>query len=206
MTDTPAEPDGPAYPGEPTGDATPPAEPLEPVAPPEEPETPDDPETPPLPVEPVEPPAPLHPVDARPEKLTRAKLLPIEGVIYCLEHTAVHDDTEDPYETGASECSKSEHRPVLYRARKGDIDESVPTDTDEAGLPTAVRTQVLCANGASMTDEERATVVGMLRVQIRKVKSNRTGARKLFGDDYDTSLHDEKLALLEGAARRVGGA
>lgn len=65
--------------------------------------------------------------------LTKAKMLPVEGVVYCLTHTSVHDDTLDPFDEGSKTCWEGMygartkamvHRPVYYRARKGDIDET----------------------------------------------------------------------------------
>jgi hypothetical protein len=57
--------------------------------------------------------------------LKRTKLLRVEGVIYCLIHTEVHENTVNPYSMGPeSWCDEREHRSVYYRARKGDIDES----------------------------------------------------------------------------------
>lgn len=66
------------------------------------------------------------------EYLTRAKKIRIEGVVYCLTHTTVHDDTLDPYGEGRNSCwddiygertKAMVHRTVFYGARKGDIDE-----------------------------------------------------------------------------------
>lgn len=65
-------------------------------------------------------------------RLARATILPVEDVVYCLSHTTVHADTTDPYGEGPGTCMKEwgsgiskamVHRRVLYRARKGDIDE-----------------------------------------------------------------------------------
>jgi hypothetical protein len=44
----------------------------------------------------------------------------IDGVVYCLDHGCVHDDSTDPYGMGYPECRREEHRPVYWRARKGD--------------------------------------------------------------------------------------
>jgi len=156
--------------------------PAEPTPPAPEPEPPAAPLVPP-----AEPPAPTE----RPERLERAKLMPIEGVIYCLDHEAVHDADD-------LDCDKADHRPVLYRARKGDLD---PTLGDEE----AVQTRVMAAENDVLPDAEKGVLAGLVRVQIRKVTRNKRGAKKLFGDEYDPSKHDAKLALLESAYRGLGG-
>jgi histidinol phosphatase-like enzyme len=56
--------------------------------------------------------------------LKTSKMVKVEGVVYCHDHTEVHEDTRNPYGEGPeSWCRKSEHRPVYYRARKGDYDD-----------------------------------------------------------------------------------
>lgn len=162
--------------------------------------------------------------------LTRAKMLPVEGVVYCLIHDAVHDDTTDPYDTGEVECTKDEHRPVYYRARKGDIDESKTLTIEmvgeeqhgevvgSIGLPEGalvidrltdvqerVKKRVIASRSDPLTDNEAGMLAGLVRVQIRKVERNKTGARKLFGDEYDPARHDDRLELLEGMYRKLGG-
>jgi hypothetical protein len=61
--------------------------------------------------------------------LERAKKVRIEGVVYCVEHTCVHDDTLDPYDEGRPSCFDNTyvertkamvHRPVYAGMRKGD--------------------------------------------------------------------------------------
>lgn len=58
----------------------------------------------------------------------------VEGVVYCLTHTAVHDDTLDPYDYGEPSCLTEAgvgttkamvHRTVFVGLRKGDFDEEV---------------------------------------------------------------------------------
>jgi hypothetical protein len=65
--------------------------------------------------------------------LEKGKMLRVEGVVYCLTHTCVHEDTLDPYDEGSKTCWEGMfgartkamvHRTVYYRARKGDIDEA----------------------------------------------------------------------------------
>ena len=66
--------------------------------------------------------------------LGRAKKVRVEGVVYCLEHTCVHDDTLDPYHEGQPTCFDNlygertkamVHRTVFAGLRKGDYDEEV---------------------------------------------------------------------------------
>lgn len=159
--------------------------------------------------------------------LTRAKMLPVDDVIYCLFHTAVHEDTTDPYSSGQAECEKSEHRPVYYRARKGDIDESIEVELygeakqgeshDATQLPDGtlmvdsltavqekVKTRVIAAaQGGELTESERGVVLGLIRMAIKKVARNREGARRLFGSEYDPAQHDQRLALLENAKGKL---
>jgi hypothetical protein len=49
----------------------------------------------------------------------KATMVKVEGVVYCHVHGSVHDDTTDPYNS-SDRCPKSEHRPVYFRARRGD--------------------------------------------------------------------------------------
>lgn len=67
-------------------------------------------------------------------QLEKSKMLKVEGEVYCLTHTCVHDDTLDPYGYGYPSCLKESegtgmgvtremvHRTLYYRARKGDLD------------------------------------------------------------------------------------
>ena len=160
--------------------------------------------------------------------LTRAKMLPVDDVIYCLFHTAVHEDTTDPYNSGQPECEKSEHRPVYYRARKGDIDESIEVEmhgepkqgeSSYAGgeLPdpvvivdslTGVQEQakarvIAASHGNELTADERGIVLGLIRMAIKKVAKNRAGAQRLFGAGYSPVQHDQRLALLENAKGKL---
>jgi hypothetical protein len=61
--------------------------------------------------------------------LERAKKVRIEGVVYCTEHTCVHDDTLDPYDEGRLSCFDNisgerwkgmVHRRVYAGMRRGD--------------------------------------------------------------------------------------
>lgn len=64
--------------------------------------------------------------------VTRAKKVRVPGVVYCLTHGQVHEDTLDPFGEGSKTCWENMtgertkamvHRTVFYGARKGDIDE-----------------------------------------------------------------------------------
>lgn len=55
------------------------------------------------------------------EFLDRSKMVLVEGVVYCHQLNEVHEDGINPYGMGPeSYCDPREHRPVYYRARKGD--------------------------------------------------------------------------------------
>ncbi len=166
--------------------------------------------------------------------LTRAKMLPVEGVVYCLEHTAVHDDTTDPYGYGEPDCKVEDHRAVLYRARKGDIDETLANDPDvvhammhgdeqqgeskradelpEGAVVTdsltaaqeQVKKRVIAASSAGLSEDEQGLLAGLVRVAIRKTEKNQVGAHKLFGDEYDPTRHTKRIAFLEGIYRKLG--
>jgi hypothetical protein len=162
--------------------------------------------------------------------LTRAKMLPVEGVVYCLHHGAVHDDTTDPYRYGEPECSKDEHRPVYYRARKGDIDESVEAEmygepavgeshgvsNDVAAVMTVdslsavqdkVKARIITAAAASqngaLTGAESDVVLGMVRVALATTTRNRAETISIFGSYFDTVQHDRRIELLENVRGKL---
>jgi hypothetical protein len=58
------------------------------------------------------------------EPLTKAQHVLVEGVVYCLDHGSVHDETTDPYGYGRPDCGKSEHRRVYAALRRGDWPEA----------------------------------------------------------------------------------
>ena len=166
--------------------------------------------------------------------LTRAKMLPVEGVVYCLEHAAVHDDTTDPYGYGEPDCKVEDHRAVLYRARKGDIDETIANDTENlrvelhgdeqqgetkgtdelpegavvtdslSAVQEQMKKRVIAASSAGLSEDEQGLLAGLVRVAIRKTEKNRVGASKLFGDEYDPTKHEKRIAFLEGIYRKLG--
>jgi len=51
--------------------------------------------------------------------LVKPARVKVEGQVYCLHHTAVHDDSTLPYGLG-DYCPKSMHRPVYAALRAGD--------------------------------------------------------------------------------------
>jgi hypothetical protein len=132
--------------------------------------------------------------------LSRAKMLPIEGVVYCLEHTAVHDDTTDPYGYGEPDCSVKEHRAVLYRARKGDIDETLANGDDPPD-----RTVIAAAQKDQLSDDERTLLRGLVERERSKAGSALAEMREVFGID-DLGQADRVLALLDSTYQKIGGA
>lgn len=67
--------------------------------------------------------------------LQKSKNVKVEGMVYCLAHTTVHEDTTDPYGYGYQSClteyngsgvgvTKAQvHRTLFAGLRKGDVDE-----------------------------------------------------------------------------------
>ena len=51
-----------------------------------------------------------------------SRLVQVEGMVWCHVHGEVHDaDTINPYGMGSEDwCDQREHRPIYWRARKGD--------------------------------------------------------------------------------------
>jgi hypothetical protein len=160
--------------------------------------------------------------------LTRAKMLPVDKVVYCLFHDAVHEETTDPYDSGQPECEVKEHRPVYYRARKGDIDESIEVEMHGeakqgessyaggelpdpvvivdslSGVQEQAKQRVIAAShGGELTENERGILLGLIRSAIKKVAKNRAGAKRLFGSAYDPTQHDARMALLENAKGKL---
>lgn len=53
--------------------------------------------------------------------LKGGEMVRVDGVVWCHTHGEVHDDTTSPYdEVGEDRCTTAEHRPVYFRARRGD--------------------------------------------------------------------------------------
>lgn len=56
--------------------------------------------------------------------LDKPKMQRIEGWVYCHQLGEVHEDSLNPYGMGPeSHCRRDEHRPLYYRARRGDYAE-----------------------------------------------------------------------------------
>jgi hypothetical protein len=125
--------------------------------------------------------------------LDRAKMLLIEDVVYCLEHTVVHDNTVNPYGEGEeSWCKATEHRTVYYRGRKGDVDESARGERVAAPM----------AKTEALTSDER-TLVAML-VDREHVRAENAFAelREIIGVG-DLAAGDELLELLASARHKL---
>jgi len=130
--------------------------------------------------------------DARNPYLERAKMLPVDGVVYCLEHTAVHDDTTDPYGHGAPDCEAKEHRTVYYRGRKGDIDE------------TPEHTRIIAKTQAEeLSSEERAMVVQLVDHAAAKTEEAAAAMYQIWPED-DLGGIRAKLAMLGSVTAKLG--
>lgn len=137
--------------------------------------------------------------------LVRPTMLPIQGVIYCLDHTAVHDDTTDPYRMGSEECRESEHRSVYYRGRKGDVDERVdmdePDDSDlgheKVRLPD---TRVIApSQGERLDGAERDLVIRMVNELFESSDDVLSKMRRLLGDDSKAVIEVEDMRNTAGS-------
>lgn len=53
--------------------------------------------------------------------MARRTTVPIDGLIYCLDHGTVHEETTDPYDYGEADCRVSEHRRIQAVSRYGDL-------------------------------------------------------------------------------------
>jgi hypothetical protein len=167
--------------------------------------------------------------------LTKSKMLPVEGVVYCLEHTAIHDATVNPFGEGEeSWCDEKEHRTVYYRARKGDVDESLEQDgiraqlvgepavgesrgVGELGEGTVVvdsltdvqqrvTRRIIAASSTPLNAEERALVLRLVADSTDDTENLGTALARTFGDE-DESLARvaHRLELLASTARKLGG-
>lgn len=54
-------------------------------------------------------------------RLPKGSRVPVDGQVYCLEHTTVHDDTTDPYRYGEPDCKVSDHRKLFWYSKRGDM-------------------------------------------------------------------------------------
>jgi len=141
--------------------------------------------------------APPEPPEHEPETglptLLKPALMPVESMVFCLDHLAVHADTVDPYGSGDDTCEPKDHRPLYYRARKGD-----PNDRKTDVEPTMI------AGGEALTQEQRHLLAGMARDELEQVVNARESVVRLFGDD-DVARFDRRIELLEDAYKRLGG-
>jgi hypothetical protein len=160
-------------------------------------------------------------------RLTRAKMLPVEDVVYCLFHSAVHEDTLDPYNSGQDECEKDEHRPVYYRARKGDYDEVTEArfvagepqhGTSEAvgevgegsvivdnlsAVQEQVMRRVIAAASVPLSGDERRLVSRLLKREYDRSEAAYGELRELVGHG-DLSSVETTLNLLHSALGKIG--
>jgi hypothetical protein len=136
--------------------------------------------------------------------LKRSAMLPVEGIVYCLEHTLVHDDTENPYGEGPeSWCKKDEHRPVYYRARKGDLDERAETEPNGAPRPRIAA----AASSDRLTTAESGLVVRLTRtLHTNLTEINQTLSRILGEDSTGDRRSDPLLALTNSILAKLDGA
>jgi len=102
--------------------------------------------------------------------LKRSTMLPIEGIVYCLEHTLVHDDTVNPYGMGEeSWCKKEDHRTVYYRGHKGDVDERLDEEARSRSKPQhgddrpGTRRMIAAPDQSGLSAAERQLVLRMTR-------------------------------------------
>lgn len=166
--------------------------------------------------------------------LTKSKMLPVEGVVYCLEHTAIHDATVNPFGEGPeSWCDEKEHRTVYYRGRKGDVDESLEQDGIRAQLvgepavgesrgvgelgegtvvvdsltdvQSRVTRRIIAENSTPLNAEERALVLRLVDEAQDATQSLETSLRRTFGnDDESLARVAHRLELLASVARKLG--
>jgi hypothetical protein len=143
-----------------------------------------------------EPETPPEPAEKSPY-LTAAKMMPIEGVVYCLKHEAVHEDDTDPYDYGTPDCETKDHRTVYYRGRKGDVDEAQLPEPTERGV-------IAAAKGTDLSDAERELAYRL----VDKAQNVAEGAYdtmcQIFGVDAEESKTIEKmLTVLENTGRKL---
>jgi hypothetical protein len=134
--------------------------------------------------------------------LTRSTMLPVEGVVYCLEHTVVHADTENPYGEGPeSWCKKDEHRSIYYRGHKGDLDERVEAEPDRAP-----RSRIAAATSTGgLTKAERGLVVRLARTLHTTLSNTRETLSQILGKDaVEGPESDPLLKLTESILDKLG--
>jgi hypothetical protein len=135
--------------------------------------------------------------------LSRSTMLPVEGVVYCLEHTVVHADTENPYGEGPeSWCKKDEHRSIYYRGHKGDLDERVETEPNGAPRP---RIAAATSNNSRLTKAERGLVLRLTRTLHTTLSNTRETLSQILGKDaVEGRESDPLLKLTESILDKLG--
>jgi hypothetical protein len=183
--------------------------------------------------EPAEKPADETPAEKPAERspyLDRAKMLPIDDIVYCLEHTAVHENTTNPFGEGPeSWCDAKEHRPVYYRGRKGDIDESLDdvavmhgeegrgTSTsadipkgsvimdDLSGEQDRIKRRIIAkADAEELTQPEREIVLLLVDHAAKRTEDAAALMHEVWPDDDLVGIRI-KLALLDSVEDKLGG-
>jgi hypothetical protein len=139
--------------------------------------------------------------EERDSYLTRSTMLPIEGIVYCLDHTLVHEDTVNPYGEGPeSWCKKEQHRTVYYRGHKGDYDERQPSD----GTGT-VKRRIAAAGGDGLTTAERGLVVRLTRTLHTTLSQTRETLSQILGkDSVEGRESDPLLKLTSSILNKLG--
>lgn len=54
------------------------------------------------------------------------------------------------------------------------------------------------------TENEAGVVAGLIRGAIRKLERNAASSRTKYGDEYDSSAHDSRRAILRSAYEALG--
>jgi hypothetical protein len=156
---------------------------------------------------------------AQPEKpepsyyLTRSTMLPVEGVIYCLSHTVVHEDTVNPYGEGEeSWCKTEEHRTLYYRGHKGDIDERLDDEARRRSEPQhdgdrpAPRRMIAAGSKDGLTKAERGLVLRLIRTLHNTLTDTRETLSQILGKNYaEGSEADPLLVLTDSILDKLGG-
>jgi hypothetical protein len=167
--------------------------------------------------------------------LTKSKMLLVPEVVYCLEHTAIHDDTVNPFGEGPeSWCDAKEHRTVYYRARKGDIDESLDQDEIRAqlvGEPAVgesrgvgelgegtvvvdsltdvqqrVTRRIIAESSLPLSADERRLMLWLVTESQQATGELGDTIRRVFGPEDDgLAKVARRLELLASVARKLGG-
>jgi len=144
--------------------------------------------------------------------LKRSTMLPVDGVIYCLTHTVVHEDTVNPYGEGEeSWCKKEEHRSLYYRGHKGDVDERLdeesrrrnePQHGDDRPVP---RRMIAAGSKDGLTKAERGLVLRLIRTLHNTLTETRETLNQILGKNYaEASETDPLLELTDSILTKLG--